>query len=245
MIKKALIVVSVVAILLAVGFTYVAARFVDKAAIERAHLQMEQLRGQRDSLTRFVASRDSMQQTLKHTSDSLVVETASLRRQVRELEKKRGEEQFAVRMIATPEDLKARLATTFPEVRASDWGIVEVMNQEQDVAIQYLRMPLWFSETFIIDHQNSANYAAQIGRLRLMDTLQQQTITLKDSILVLEQEKTAAYKTGYDSAYTKFAALNKDYVKLLKNPRLSLKWTGPVTVLGSAAAGLLLGVAVQ
>ena len=245
MIKKALIVVSAVAILLAVGFTYVAARFVDKAAIERAHLQMEQLRGQRDSLTRFAAGRDSMQRTMTRVSDSLIAETTSLRRQVRELEKQRAEQQLAVRMIAAPEDLRARLESTFPEVAASDWAIVEVLNTEEDVSLQYLRVPLWFSETFIIDHQNSANYAAQVDRLRLMDTLQQQTITLKDSILTLEKQKSAAYKEGYDSAYTKFSALNQDYVKLLKSPRLSLKWTGPVTVLGSAAAGLLIGVAVQ
>lgn len=245
MIKKALIVVSAVAILLAVGFTYVAARFVDKKAIERAHLEMDQLRGQRDSLTRFVAVKDSMQRIMERASDSLVVETASLRRQVRDLEQKRAEQQLAVRMIAAPEGLRARLESTFPEVAASDWAIVEVLNKEQDVSLQYLRMPLWFSETFIIDHQNSTNYAAQIGRLHQMDTLQQQTVALKDSILTLEKDKSAAYKAGYDSAYTKFEALNQDYIKLLKNPRLSLKWTGPVTVLGSAAAGLLIGVAVN
>jgi hypothetical protein len=245
MLKKALILVSIVAILLALGFTYVFARFRDKAAIERAQLELQQLRGQRDSLTRFVAVRDSLQQGLELSSDSLITRIDFLRRQVRDLEADRRGQQLSVRQLRRPKDLQDRLRTTYPEMAASDWGVTDVMNEEQAVEIQYLLVPLWFSETFIIDHQNSVNYASQVGRLNTMDSLHQQTITLKDQILVLEREKTEAFRTGYDSAYTKYEALNQDYIKLLKNPRVSLKWTGPAALLGSAAAGVLVGVAVS
>ena len=244
MLKKALIVVSIVAFLLALGFTYVFARFRDKAEIERAQLELQQLRGQRDSLMRFVAVRDSLQQELELSADTLIDRTDALRRQVRELETVRRGQQLSVRQLRRPKELQDRLRTTFPEMAASDWGITDVMNEEQAVEIQYLLVPLWFSETFIIDHQNSLNYANQVGRLNAMDSLQQQTITLKDRILVLEREKTEAFRAGYDSAYTKYEVLNEDYIKLLKNPKLSLRWTGPAALLGSAAAGVLVGAAV-
>jgi hypothetical protein len=244
MLKKALVVVSAVAVLLALGFTYVSARLVDKAAIARAQAEMQQLSRQRDSLQRFVAVRDSIQGELQRTSDSLISKTDSLRKQVRELETERRGQQLSVRRLRRPQELHQRLQATFPEMAASDWGITDVMNEEQAVEIQYLLVPLWFSETFIIDHQNSLNYAAQVGRLSTMDSLQQQTITLKDRVLVLEKEKSAAFRTGYDSAYAKYEALNQDYVKLLKNPRLSLRWTGPAALLGSAAAGVIVGAAV-
>jgi hypothetical protein len=149
-----------------------------------------------------------------------------------------------VRQLGRPKELQDRLRTTFPEIAESDWGVTDVMNEEEAVEIQYLLVPLWFSETFIIDHQNSLNYASQVGRLQSMDSLQLQTITLKDRILVLEREKSQAFRAGYDSAYTKYEALNADYIKLLKNPKVSIKWTGPVALLGSAAAGVLVGAAV-
>jgi hypothetical protein len=244
MLKKALIAVSIIALLLALGFTYVFARFRDKAEIERAQLELHQLRGQRDSLQRYVAVRESLQVGLESSAESLVDRSDALRRQVRELETDRQGQQLSVRQLRRPKELQDKLRTTFPEMAASDWGVTDVMNEEQAVEIQYLLVPLWFSETFIIDHQNSVNYASQVGRLHTMDSLQLQTITLKDRILVLEREKTEAFRTGYDSAYTKYEALNADYIKLLKNPKLSIRWTGPAALLGSAAAGVLVGAAV-
>ena len=77
-----------------------------------------------------------------------------------------------------------------------------------------------------------------------MDSLQLVTIALKDTIIQLEKEKTSAFRTGYDSAYTKYEALNKDYIALLKNPRVSLKVPGLAVILGSAAAGVAVGAAV-
>src|SRR5437867_4413725 len=97
MLKKALVVVSAVAVLLALGFTYVSARLVDKAAIARAQAEMQQLSRQRDSLQRFVAVRDSIQGELQRTSDSLISKTDSLRKQVRELETERRGQQLSVR----------------------------------------------------------------------------------------------------------------------------------------------------
>jgi hypothetical protein len=94
MLKKALIAVSIVALLLALAFTYLFARFRDKAEIARAQLELHQLQGQRDSLLRFVAVRDSMQEGLELSADSLVDRTDALRRQVRELESDRRGQQL-------------------------------------------------------------------------------------------------------------------------------------------------------
>jgi hypothetical protein len=247
MLKRALILVSVVAILLALGFTYVFARLGDRDAIVKAQADMQQLRGQRDSLLQHVARLDSTQRVLEGTADSLVGQTDSLRREVRALENARQTAQLSVRRLRRPEDLAARVVATFPEIAGSDWGITEVTSERggAPIGIQYLVVPLWFSETFIIDHQNAGNYKSQIARLHGMDSLQVQTIALKDTIIRLEKEKTEAYRVGYDSAYKKYEALNADYIQTLKNPRISLRLPGVAALLGSAAAGAVVGAAVK
>jgi len=167
---------------------------------------------------------------------------------VRALETARQTAQLSVRRLRRPEELAARVVATFPEIAGSDWGVTEVMSDRgggAPIGIQYLVVPLWFSETFIIDHQNAGNYKAQITRLHGMDSLQVQTIALKDTIIRLEKEKTEAYRAGYDSAYQKYEALNADYIKTLKNPRISLRLPGVAALLGSAAAGAVVGAAVK
>jgi hypothetical protein len=247
MLKRALITVSIVAAVLAFGFTYVLARFRDRDAIVRAQATMEQLRVQRDSLQRHVEKLDSATVVLEGRADSLVDEAAMLRREVRELETERQAAQLSVRRLRRPADLLDRLRTTFPEMAGSAWGTTEVIDDSEvpAIGIQYLLVPLWFSETFIIDHQNSKSYLAQRDRMHDVDSLQQQTIALKDTIIVLEKEKTAAFRVGYDSAYKKYEALHEDYIKVLKNPRIALKLPGAAAILGSAAAGVVVGAAVD
>lgn len=247
MLKRSLITVSIVAAVLALGFTYVLARFRDRDAIVRAQATMEQLRVQRDSLQRHVEKLDSATVVLEGRADSLVDEAAALRQEVRELETERQAAQLSVRRLRRPADLLDRLRTTFPEMAGSAWGTTEIMDDSEAPAIgvQYLMVPLWFSETFLIDHQNAKSYLAQRDRLNVVDSLQQQTIALKDTIIVLEKEKTAAFRVGYDSAYQKYEALHEDYIQVLKNPRVSLKLPGAAAILGSAAAGVLVGAAVD
>ena len=243
MIKRTLIVVSIVAALLALGFTYVLARFRDQKAIVKAQMDMERLRGQHDSLLQRVKILDSATAVLEDSADVLVLQADSLRREVHELESGRREAQLNVRLLRRPQDLNEKFLQTFPEIRRSNWGVTEITSTVDGIpiALQYLVVPHQMAETFIIDHQNADNYKAQVGRLLQMDSLQLVTIALKDTIITLEKEKTAAFRTGYDSAYTKYEALNKDYIALLKNPRVSLKVPGLAALLGTAAAGVAVG----
>lgn len=242
--KRALIVVSIVAGLLALGFTYVMARLRDKEEIARAEAVMEQLRTQRDSLLQRVAVLDSATTVLEDSADGLIEQADSLREEVRELERGRQEAQLSVRLLRRPEELNQRFLETFPELRGSDWGVTEIFSRDdggEPIGLQYLVVPHRFAETFIIDHQNANNFQAQRDRLLQMDSLQTVTIALKDTIITLEREKTAAFRAGYDSAYAKYEALNQDYIALLKNPRVALKVPGLAAILGSAAAGVAVG----
>jgi hypothetical protein len=240
--KKGLIIVSVVAGLLAIALSFILGRGIDREEIHRAQLEMQQLRASRDSIETLVAIKDSMQNVLSARVEDLTSQTDRLRREVEILEEERAENQLTVRNIRKKEDLQNRLAETFPEMAESDWGVTEVYNEEFDVGVEYLLVPLWFSETFIIDHQNSESYKQQVDRFSEIDSLHQQVSVLKDSLFTLEREKTEAYQRGYQEAFAKYEDINAKYIDLLEQPpSIDLgvpKWT----VIGaSIGAGVLAG----
>ncbi|SHF72933.1 hypothetical protein SAMN05443144_11295 [Fodinibius roseus] len=216
--KKGLITVSVIAGLLAISLSFILGRGIDREEVQRAQLEMQELRASRDSIKVIVSLKDSLQALLGSQVKQLESETTRLRDEVQYLETEREENQLTVRNIRKKEDLQVKLAETFPEMAQSDWGVTEVYNEEADIGIEYLLVPLWFSETFIIDHQNSISYMQQRDKLELVDSLNQQVMVLQDSLFTLEQEKSEAYQLGYEEAFTKYEDINTKYIELLEQP---------------------------
>ncbi len=246
MLKKALITVSLFGILLLLALSWLTARYIDQEEINRARLEMQQLRASRDSILTVVAFKDSLQKLLQEKIDEKQQVVEDLRIQVELLEQRRKADQLTVRNIRKEEELQKRLEQTFPEMAGSDWGVTEVYNEEQDISLRYLLIPFWFSETFIIDHQNSLSYQAQRDKLLQVDSLQSMVITLKDSVFTLEKQKSEAFKAGYDEAYAKYDSLNRKYIALLqKPPQINFglpQWSAVLAGFGlGIGSGLLLG----
>ena len=153
MLKKLLIAVGVFAVLLMLALSYITARFVDKEEIMRTKIERERLKATRDSIYAIIALKDSTQKLLQYQVSSLGAEASLLRKQVDLLEEHRKNAQLSVRRLRRKEDLQKRLQQTYPEMADSQWGVTDVYHEEADVSIEYLLIPLWFSETFIIEHQ--------------------------------------------------------------------------------------------
>ncbi|MDR8389613.1 hypothetical protein NC796_00600 [Aliifodinibius sp. S!AR15-10] len=244
--KTGLIIVSIIAGLLAMGMSYFLGRQINQEEIQRAQLEMQQLRASRDSIKAIAALKDSLQSMLSQEVKQLQSEANRLRGEVQNLEEQRKEDQLTVRTIRKKEELQNRLVKTFPEMAQSDWGVTDVYNEEHDVSVEYLLVPLWFSETFIIDHQNSESYKKQRDKLFAVDSLHQQVDVLQDSLFVLERQKAEAYKTGYDDAYSKYEDLNEKYINLLEKPpsvNLGLPKWGVIGA--SVGAGVLIGTQIK
>jgi hypothetical protein len=239
MLKNALIAISVIAGVLAITITYLLANNINKEEINRAEVEMQKMLASRDSLRTLVTFKDSLQTLMQVQLSRLQTETDGLRYQVGRLEEDRRREQLSVRSIRKKEDLQAKFAETYPEVARSDWGVREVFNEEAGVGIEYVFIPLWFAETFILDNQNAISFEQQRDLLVSVDSLQQETIFLKDSLFVLEQQKAEAYKNGYTDAFGKYEALNEDYIHVLQQPP-KIEWGLPQW--GMTAAGIGAGV---
>lgn len=244
--KKIFVAVIVFAVALLAALSYILGKTDNSAEINRNRLELERLRASRDSIKTVVAFKDTMQKLLQQQIFALQSEREALRGQVEVIEAQRQQGQLSVRNLRKPEDLLKKLRATYPELAESDWGVTEVYNAENQVSIQYLLIPLWFSETFIIQDQNSAAYKEQNEKLRLLDTLGQRVGVLQDSVLVLEIQKSRAYKSGYDEAFAKYELVNAKYDSLLKRPPqfkvgIPNKWVFISGAAVGAAGGVLLG----
>ncbi len=249
MLKKPLIAVGGFAVLLMLALSYITARYVDKEEIMRTKIEIERLKAFRDSIYAVIAFKDSLQKLLNNRVIDLQTEARSLRQQVDSLEELRKREQLSVRNLRKKEDLLKELKQTYPEMADSvwsDWGVTEVYNEKADVSIEYLLIPLWFTQTFIIEHQNSESYKKQKDKLALVDSLQNTVSALKDSLSYLKKEIIAAYKAGYDEAYAKYDTLSRKYIKLLeKPPQIKFGFPSIPTIITSAALGVAAGVAIS
>jgi hypothetical protein len=233
---------GVVAVVLLAVAVYLGTRLRNEREIVRAQVELEYMREQRDSILSIVARNDSLQTELNIVRASLEGEANRLRARVDELEAGRAAAQLTVRGLRRRADLEDRLRSTFPEMAASDWGVTEVFNEAEQVGVEYLLVPLWFSETFVIDHQNAVAWRAQADTLRALDTLRVRISTLQDSVFTLERSSRDSYQVGYQDAFGRYESLNADYIDLLRQPRFSLGVKGGVaTMAGTFGLGLLVG----
>ncbi|MEO8168083.1 MAG: hypothetical protein ABI623_07545 [bacterium] len=227
MLKKILIGVSVFAGVLLLALTWITSRYIDQEEIFRAKNEMMQLKSTRDSIYALVALKDSLQRSLQIQVNDLQSEASTLRQQVATLERVRIEKQ------------------TFPQIKRT-LRASEVYDPENQVFVEYLMVPLWFHETFIIEHNNSENYKKQRDKLQTVDSLNTNIIVLKDSVFHLERDKTLAFKSGYDSAYTKYEMMSQKYINLLERPpEVSFGFPSWGSLVGSAAVGVIIGTQLE
>jgi hypothetical protein len=213
--------------------------------IARVTAHATQLEAERDSITAVVDLSTQVQEALRSERDARTAEAAVLRDSVATLERVREARQLTVRHIRRTAELEARLEDAFPEMAASQLGLTTIpLNDRDTLGIEYFLIPAWFTETFLIDHQNAQSWRAQRDRLLLVDSLGLAVTTLQDSITRLEEGKSLAFQAGYDHAFTRHQDLTARYVAELKKPRFSLGSTLGLC-LGAAGAGALVGIVIQ
>jgi hypothetical protein len=231
-----------VAIVLALVVTHLWTRLGSAEAIARAETEARILTEQRDSILSVVARNDSLQRELSYVRTALESEADMLRERIVMLETERVEAQLTVRRLQRSDELQARFASTFPEMAASNWGVTEVVDEEEGVGIEYLMVPLWFTETFLINHENARAYEAQTESYASLVGVQDRVVVLQDSVLALERRNREAFQLGYDNAFTLYQNLNREHIDLLRQPRFSLGIPGGLlTAAGTFGLGAILG----
>ncbi len=136
----------VVLLLGANGYTWYQ-KSIEQADFEKRETELATARSQLEAkVHNLEAQGDSMRGEIEVLSGSL----ADTRLSVGKLRKKTG--------------LGQRLQQSYPELAQTDWGVVEVYDDESRRYLEYMVVPLWMSETFIVDHQNASLYSQCLTR---------------------------------------------------------------------------------
>ena len=170
-------------------------------------------------------------------------EAERLRDSVTALERRRAAQQLTVRRIRTVGVLQDRLRAAYPELGDAAWGLMTVPLDDGDtLGLEYLLVPAWFAETFVIDHANAQSWRAQKDRLLAVDSLRLAITALQDSVTRLEAANAAAYQAGYHAAYAGYRDLSQRYIAELNKPRIRLP--SAIALLGAVGVGVVVGRAI-
>ena len=211
----------------------------NRETIARARADAARLTTQRDSLVAVVHHRERQQAALTIQRETHEADIHRHRDSVIALERRRAAAQLSVRQIHTVGALQDRLRAAFPELGASAWGLTTLPFEGGDtLGLEYLLVPAWFAETFVIDHANAASWRQQKDQLLAVDSLRLVVTALQDSITQLEVAKRMAYEAGYQAAYTGYQDLSQRYVAELRKPRITLGRS--ISLIAAAGAGFVL-----
>src|SRR3990172_1434837 len=226
------------AVLLILGLVNAVGR--NRHAIAGARAEAARLANERDSLLPAVRGRDQQQAALTLERQRQEAEANRLRDSVAVLERRRAAAQLTVRQIRTVGALRDQLRAAFPELGDLGFGLTTLPFEDGDtLGLEYLLVPAWFAETFVIDHANAASWRGRRDQLLAVDSLRLAVAALQHSITQLEAANTKAYEAGYQAAYTGYQDLSQRYVAELKKPRIRLG--SVIGLLGAAGVGLVIG----
>lgn len=109
--------------------------------------------------SRFAAREAELQDTqsqLEAQVGDLEQQGDSMRAEIEVLERRLAATRLTVSSMPKKVGLAQRLLTSYPELAQTKWGVIEVYDDRERRYVEYMAVPLWMSETFILDHRNAS-----------------------------------------------------------------------------------------
>lgn len=242
MLKNFAIFAAVVAVVTMTALSFITAKYIDQEEILRVEMEMEELEERRNQLLADVATMTEEQAQLKSTIADQTRQIEQHKARIAELEQERLANRLRVRGLRTEDDLEKSFAETFPDViHADNFGITEFATSQPGITLPYFVIPAWYAGTFIENAEEVAKYEQIVEEFKTEEALYGSIVDLHEEVLSLEEQKSAAWQEGYNDAYAKYEALNKDYLSLLREPP-TVEFKPPS--LWASVGGLVLGIAV-
>lgn len=98
------------------------------------------------------------QTKLEGKARALEEQSDALRGEIKLLNRRLSDTRLSVGKLRRKTGLEQRFHSSYPQLAQTDWGLVDVYNPKAKRWAEYLVVPLWMSETFIIDHVNAGLY---------------------------------------------------------------------------------------
>ncbi len=113
--------------------------------------------------SRFAAREAELLETqsqLETQVSDLEAQGDSLRAQIETLDRRLAATRLTVSTLPKKPGLAQRLRTSYAELAQTQWGVIEVYDDQARGYVEYMAVPLWMSETFILDHRNARQCVA-------------------------------------------------------------------------------------
>lgn len=98
---------------------------------------------------------DAARKSLESTARRLEAQNDSMRAEMKVLKERLADTRLAVNELRRNPGLEQRLQRSYPQLAETEWGVTDVWDPADKRYVEYMLVPLWMSETFIIDHQNA------------------------------------------------------------------------------------------
>ena len=123
-----------------------------------------QLLDRRAALEEREAELDETRAALQTQVGDLEEQADTMRAEIEVLNRRLADTRLAVGKLRTKSGLQQRFRQSYPQLARTDWGVVDVYDEKSKQYVEYMVVPVWMSETFIIDHENAALSGRCIGR---------------------------------------------------------------------------------
>ncbi len=236
---KLLGVVLAVAVVLVLAVTYLWATRDAAAEIARVRAQVEYLTAEREEVKSLASRNDSIQRELADTRVALQAQIDRNDMVVDSLDRVITDQRLTVFRLRRPEDIAAKFSQTFPELtHASNWGVHEIYDEEAELGILYLSVPLAFATSSMIEHETLTTLQTQVDTLKQSVQLGRQALTVSDSMFTLEHATRVAFEEKYDTLFVSYEGLSGDYIKELQKPAFRFDFVSIGLLVGALAAGV-------
>ena len=235
----------VVVVVVVVGFAaYQRASFRAEREISRIRADSAALHTQLDAVRAEVALRDSLKAAIRGVETTLRGEAVVLRDSIRAEEVRRQAAQLAVWNLRSTDAREVAFQEAFPQF-APTMRVTEYQRSPDELSVRYLMVPFGAASTFVTYKIRSDSYMEQNALFAVLDSVNLQVISLKDSVEVLNQLNQNALRMGMDTAFSCYGAITQEYIRELERPAFSVNVPSKWYLIGGTAAGFVLGTVIR
>ena len=164
---------------------------------------------------------------------------------IAELEEETAGGRLTVRRIDTRAAILDAFKKTFPDLSTgADFGIVKIYDEVEGLNQDYLSLPVMYSQTFIIEHNELVNARAEIQERKDIEALYGNAIDLSNKVIDKDKEiaglkdkNTIVYKEGYEAGYARTVELRDDLESCYKEPRFKMPGVGTLALCAAGVGG--------
>ncbi len=214
------------AVAMAVGFvvcamvvTWMTAKSIDQEAIFMALQDKAEMESISNDLRKQVTEYKQQKNDLQNELNNTYVAIEQGKKERAELQERLEETKFHTRLIRTNEKLVEKYKETFPEfANAKDLGVLAMTDLDSGIEVDYFIQPLWFIDTFIIQHQELKAKELQLASYKEDEKKYGKARALTTKIIMLEGRLSTARETAFNSCEGKYNQISQDYIQNLKEP---------------------------